>query len=231
MDDDVTATPPTGDALASAAPTSEAPPSAPRQVVRVVRTVPSAARVVASPVEEPKPASLLRNIIEWVAIIGFGVAAVVLIQMFVFKTFFVPSGSMEPTLQPGDRVVVSKLDHNYQRGNIVVFNTPPGEVKACGPSDANQLIKRIIGLPGETISSRGDQVLINGQPLPQPWFPAAPLGQPIKTTDIPKNEYYVMGDNRAHSCDSRYWGPIAKQSIIGKVVFRIWPVSKMGSVK
>ena len=203
----------------------------PRRVVKIVEMVPpkSAAKVAAK--TDTKESSVLRGILEWVLIIGIGVAAVVGIQAFVFKTFFIPSGSMQPTLQPGQRVVVSKIDHNYTRGNIVVFATPPGEAKACGPGGGNQLIKRIIGLPGETISSVGNKVLIDGQPIPEPWFPPTALGTAVKTTNIPKGEYYVMGDNREHSCDSRYWGPITKQSIIGKVVFRIWPVSKIGSVK
>jgi signal peptidase I len=146
---------------------------------------------------------------------------------------------MEPTLQVGDRIVVDKLSyhlHGMGRGDIVVFSTPPAE-NCAGPPVSN-LVKRVIGLPGETISLSSGRVLIDGRILPEPWLPAAErtrtapgpstasyaLHHPYR---IPSGSVYVMGDNRTFSCDSRYWGPVAESTIVGKVDLRIWPLSRL----
>jgi signal peptidase I len=100
------------------------------------------------------------------------------------------------------------------------------------------LVKRVIGLPGETISLSGGQVYINGKPLAEPWLPASvqrsttpgPGKQPYalhKPFKIPAHDVFVMGDNREDSCDSRYWGPIPESTIVGKVDVRIWPVTRL----
>ena len=89
-------------------------------------------------------------------------------------------------------------------------------------------MKRVIGLPGDRIASRGDTVLIDGKPLPEPWLPrGTPLGPPIRSTVVPVGTYYVLGDNRATSCDSRYWGTVPRSLIVGKVVAVIWPASRL----
>ncbi len=161
-----------------------------------------------------------------------------LLRTFVVQTFYIPSASMEPTLQVGDRIVVDKLSyafHSVHRGDIVVFARPPHE-NCAGPPVAD-LVKRVIGLPGETISLSGNGfVLINGKRLDETWLPASELGRtfpgPAGTTyalshpyKIPRGDYFVMGDNRADSCDSRFWGPISGSLIAGKVDLRIWPLS------
>lgn len=168
---------------------------------------------------------------EWVLVIVVALLGAFVIRTFFFQTFYIPSGSMEPTLQIGDRIIVSKLSykiHGVDRGNIVVFHAPPRESTACADPQIKDLVKRVIGLPGETISSSGNTVLINGKPLAQPWFPSVPLGQPIATQKIPANSYFVMGDNRTESCDSRDWGPVPQTNIIGHVIFRVWPISRIG---
>jgi signal peptidase I len=146
---------------------------------------------------------------------------------------------MEPTLQVGDRIVVDKLSydlHGIDRGNIIVFSTPPKE--NCAGPPVSDLVKRVIGLPGETIFVSSGRVFINGKYLPEPWLPlseknsTAPgpslqgysLHHPYQ---IPSGYVYVMGDNRSFSCDSRYWGPVAKSTIVGKVDLRIWPLSRI----
>jgi signal peptidase I len=157
--------------------------------------------------------------------------AAFLVRTFIFQTFYIPSGSMEPTLQVGDRIIVSKLSydvHSVHRGDIIVFHAPPKESTVCADPSVKDLVKRVIGLPGETISSQGNTVLINGSPIAQPWFPATPLGPPIVTTKIPTGSYFVMGDNRTNSCDSRMWGTLPGSNIIGHVIFRIWPLSQIG---
>jgi signal peptidase I len=163
-----------------------------------------------------------------------------LLRTFVIATYSIPSGSMEPTLQVGDRIVVDKLAydlHGVDRGNIVVFSTPPNE--DCAGPPVSDLVKRVVGLPGETISVSGGNVFINGHLLSQTWLPSSEQGKtypgpspapyalhhPFK---IPQGDVFVMGDNRMLSCDSRYWGPIAESTIVGKVDLRIWPVSRIG---
>jgi signal peptidase I len=179
-----------------------------------------------------------RWIVELLVVVVVAVLIAVLLRAFVVATYSIPSGSMEPTLQIGDRIVVDKLSyhlHGVDRANIVVFSTPPKE--NCAGPPVSDLVKRVIGLPGETISLSGGRVVINGHVLPEPWLPpaartattagpsAAPytLRRPYK---IPSGDVYVMGDNRAQSCDSRYWGPIPQSTIVGKVDLRIWPLSR-----
>ena len=170
----------------------------------------------------------LRVVIEWAVIILVVFGAAVLVRAFVFQTYYIPSGSMEPTLQIGDRILVDKLSyhlHAVHRGDIVVFRRPPTETADLVPD----LVKRVIGLPGETISGQGGNVYINGKPLPEPWLPQIDKDTtsnfgPIK---IPQGDYFVMGDNRTVSYDSRAWGPLPRSYIVGRVVMRIWPVSRI----
>jgi signal peptidase I len=146
---------------------------------------------------------------------------------------------MEPTLQVGDRILVNKLSyhlHAVGRGDIVVFARPPAE--NCGGPTVNDLVKRVIGLPGETISLSGGYVYIDGRRLDESWLPASEQGVtqpgPGGTSyslqhpyRVPANDYFMMGDNRTNSCDSRYWGPISKSLIVGKVEMRVWPLSSI----
>ncbi len=177
---------------------------------------------------------------EGVAVVVIAVLVAVLLRTFVVQTFFIPSGSMEPTLQIGDRILVNKLSyhlHSVQRGDIVVFSRPPAE--NCGGPEVNDLVKRVIGLPGDTISLSGGYVYIDGKRLDESWLPsvdqgvteAGPPGNAANLAHayrVPAGDYFMMGDNRTDSCDSRWWGPIPKSLIVGKVDLRIWPI---GSVK
>jgi signal peptidase I len=180
-----------------------------------------------------------RWIVELAGVVVVALVVAFLLRTFVIATYSIPSGSMEPTLQVGDQIVVDKLSydlHGVGRSNIIVFSTPPNE-HCAGPPVSN-LVKRVIGLPGETISLSGGNVFINGHLLDESWLPASVRGR----TDvgpspaayalhhaflIPKGEVYVMGDNRTVSCDSRYWGPIKESTIVGKVDLRIWPLSRL----
>jgi signal peptidase I len=169
-----------------------------------------------------------RALFEWVVIICVAVAAALLIKTFVLESYYIPSASMVPTLKVGDRILVDKLSydlHAVHRGDIVVFARPPRDYADPGIKD---LVKRVIGLPGERISSEGNEVLINGKVLAEPWLPKnEPLGQPIESQVIPKGDYFVMGDNRPDSLDSRYFGPIPGRLIVGRVVARVWPLSAL----
>ena len=166
------------------------------------------------------------------AVVVVALLAAFLVRTFVFQTFYIPSGSMEPTLQIGDRIIVSKLSyhlHSVHRGDIVVFHAPPKEATVCADPTVKDLVKRVIGLPGETIWSQGNTIYINGAALAQPWFPATALGPAIPKQTIPANNYFVMGDNRTNSCDSRMWGPLPGGDLIGHVILKIWPLSQFGT--
>jgi signal peptidase I len=183
------------------------------------------------------PRTLRGWITQGSVVVVAAVMLAILLRLFVVQTFFIPSESMLPTLQEGDRIVVDKLSydfHGIDRGDIVVFSRPPKE--DCGGPPVADLVKRIIGLPGETVSLNGHgHVEINGRILDETWLPASaqdrtypgPPGTPFNLTHsykIPTSDYFVMGDNRTNSCDSRFWGPIAKSEIVGKVDLLMWPI-------
>jgi len=170
-----------------------------------------------------------RALAEWGIALGVAVLLVLVVRTFVIQTCWIPSSSMLPTLRPYDRILVLKAFfnwHDLHQGDIVVFSKPPRD--RCG-GGANDLVKRVIALPGQTIYSGGNTVYVNGRPLAEPYLPRHdPLGPPIPDATrlhpfhVPAGEFYMMGDNRAISCDSRYWGPIKGSSIIGRVVLLWW---------
>ena len=185
--------------------------------------------------------SSYRWVIEWAVILMVVLVATVVLKTYIVQTFYIPSPSMVPTLDVGDRIMVNKLSydfHGVHRGDIVVFRRPPLE-------DQNfpDLVKRVIGLPGETISTQNGHVYINGQQLKEPWLPPGPqsytgalpddphaefnMPGPVK---IPPDEYFVMGDNRTDSEDSRYFGPISKSLIVGRAVAVVWPLSRLKGI-
>ena len=163
------------------------------------------------------------KLVEWIAIAAVALLLAFGIRTFVFQAFFVPSGSMIPTLQDGDRILVQKLFFSaakLQTGDIVVFHGPAADAN-CGSYEPI-LVKRVIGLPGEVIQSKGSTVYLNNKPLSEPWLPKGTvLGKAIPRQTVPAGHYFMMGDNRDISCDSRYWGTIPASSIIGKV-FLLW---------
>jgi signal peptidase I len=185
-----------------------------------------------TPGEEPsikvRPRS--RSLIEWIVVVVVAVLVSLLVRTYAFQTFYIPSGSMEPTLNIGDRIVVSKLSVEFgtiHRGDILVFKAPAGVVTECGDSVAD-LVKRVIGLPGDHLTSKGNNIYVDGKLLAQPWSHNEPLGRSIGNVTVPANHYYMMGDNQSDSCDSRYWGTIPRSSVIGKAFVRIWPFSRLG---
>jgi signal peptidase I len=172
-----------------------------------------------------------RVVIEWVVILLIAVVASFLVRTYAVQTFFIPSGSMEPTLHMGDRILVNKLSVRFGTinvGDIIVFKAPPSE--HCGDGNYPDLVKRVIGLPGDVMTSKGNTVYVNGRPLKEPWTYFPILNPQIKKVKVPANNYFVMGDNRANSCDSRFWGTVPRSDIIGKAFFRIWPLSRFGFI-
>jgi len=180
-----------------------------------------------------------RTIIEWTILIGSALVIAILIKTFLFQAFYIPSESMKPTLNVGDRVLVNKVSyrlHDVNRGDIVVFETPPKAKDANG--EIKDLVKRVIALPGESFSTRSGGVYINGRALKEPYLQrgvrtcapntsATGCGDVAPTT-IPAGDILVLGDNRPASKDSRFFGPIKESSIVGRVFLRIWPLNDLG---
>ena len=172
-----------------------------------------------------------RVVTEWVTIVVVALVLALAARQWVFQTFSIPSESMVPTLDIGDRIVVQKIFwswHDIKQGDIVVFARPPHDTQCTGP-ESDDLVKRVIALPGQTIYSAGGKVYVNGRQLPESYLPTPdPLGRPIPDASaqhpyrVPAGDFYVMGDNRAVSCDSRYWGPVQGDTIVGKVVLLLW---------
>jgi signal peptidase I len=177
--------------------------------------------------------SSLRNLIEWVVIIGAALLVALVIKQFLVQAFYIPSESMENTLKVGDRVLVNKLSyhmHDVHRGDIVVFKRPPAE---AGEPAIKDLIKRVIAGPGDTIEARDGVVFVNGQPLNETYLPNDNCPGHACTTSLPKQvipagHYFVMGDNRTNSKDSRVFGPISRSLIVGRAFVRVYPLSKLG---
>ena len=169
-----------------------------------------------------------RTLIETGITVVVAVLLAGLLRAFVFQTFWIPSSSMVPTLGVNDRILVEKAFftwHDVHEGDIVVFSHPP--LDRCPGPAGGDLVKRVIALPGQTIYSSGNHIYIDGRLLPEPYLPSDdPLGPSIASRQhpyqVPAGEFYLLGDNRAISCDSRYWGPIQGSSIVGKVILDWW---------
>jgi signal peptidase I len=175
------------------------------------------------------------------------VAALVAVALnaFVAQAFYIPSASMVPQLRVNDRVVVSKLAyhlHPPRRGDVVVFAAPAAEQQSQGPSgnavgralervgrafgvaeSKTELIKRVIGLPGETVEGRNGRVYVGSRPLQEPYLSANTLTSDFGPVTVPAGDVWVMGDNRSESSDSRVFGSIPKSTIVGRAIWRVWP--------
>lgn len=180
-----------------------------------------------------------------------------LIQAFLIKPYQIPSGSMEPTLDIGQRVLVNRFIYHLndpQPGDVVVFHPPAsvvsGGAEKCGvpkpddqpcakatPGKANDtFIKRIVAGPGDTLSVEGGLPVVNGvvqQPDGFEILPCGPAGQGCdlpKEITIPEGHYFMMGDNRGQSDDSRFWGPLPEEWLIGKAFGTYWPPNRIGGL-
>ncbi len=182
---------------------------------------------------------------EAVVLVGTAMIIAFLIKTFVAQAFFIPSGSMIPQLQVGDRVVVSKTAyrlHDPRRGDIIVFDAPhqvevkddqalPGKIvrgilESIGLStpSTEEYIKRIIGLPGEKVEGRDGRVYVNGRELVEPYLPQGPTTRDFEAVVLGEAELWVMGDNRENSSDSRVFGPIPESTVVGRAFVKVWPV-------
>ncbi|HHZ20429.1 MAG TPA: signal peptidase I [Firmicutes bacterium] len=172
--------------------------------------------------------SLLREVME-VLIPAF--LLFLFIRTFIAEARFVPSPSMLPTIQLGDRFIVEKVSYWFrapQRGDIIVFHPP---VKAKEKSNVplkDDFIKRVIALPGEEVMVRDGKVYINGKPLAEPYIEQG--RQPVYEVGplvVPPDSYWVLGDNRNQSWDSHEWGEVPRRNIVGRAIWRFWPLNRI----
>ena len=188
-------------------------------------------------------------VLDWLLTIGLAVAAVLVFEAEVAKPYTIPSESMEPTLlcgKPGlgctahfsDRIVACEICNRFEspsRGQIIVFKAPALAAVRCG--SAGTYVKRLIGLPGETVHEDGHGFIwIDGRKLPEPYIQPDRRLQDVqnnptfrdRTWHVPKGAYFFLGDNRGESCDSRTWGAVPGASLIGPVILTYWPLGRLG---
>lgn len=164
---------------------------------------------------------------ELVRTVIFVVVVTVLFDMAIPRSL-VDGRSMQPTFQDGERLIVSRAHYlvlRPQRGDVVVFNS----LDAIN-EPRTMLIKRVLGMPGDTIEFRDQQLFINDTFVPEPYIQEACRSCPNEMWQLGADEYFVMGDNRNHSRDSRAFGPVPLDNIVGHVVFRYWPLPRVGIV-
>jgi signal peptidase I len=181
--------------------------------------------------DHPKPDSG-NELLEWIKTLGIALIAAFGIRTFIAQAFHIPSESMLPTLEVGDRLVVFKQSYTFgdpQAGDIIVFKAPPSAVRECGlpPDQTSDFIKRVIGTSGNQVEITGGQVYINGTPSNESYIVAPPNYQ-VPLVTIPPESLLVLGDNRNNSCDGHAWGFLPENLVVGRAVFRYWPPNRIG---
>jgi signal peptidase I len=185
-----------------------------------------------------------RSVVEWVVVVAAAVLVALVIKTFIMQAFFIPSASMEPTLEINDRVLVNKLSyrfHEVNRGDVVVFERSNDE----SVEQISDIIKRVVATPGEKVFFEGGKVFVNGEPLAEPYLPpgteTAPAPREMAFNDgqqcsreepcgVPDGTVWLMGDNRKNSQDSRYIGPVSTEDIVGRAFVTIWPPGRVGGL-
>jgi signal peptidase I len=177
-------------------------------------------------------AIMLKAVRTWRSLLSW-LALALLLRWAVIEPRWIPSGSMLPTLQLQDRVLVEKLRPRLRQtlpdGSIVVFRAPPALV-AAGYDPKAALIKRVIGQPGERIEVRDGQLYRNGVVVEEPWR-REPIDYTFGPVTVPAGHLLVLGDNRNASLDSHLWGPLPQQQVIGSAVLRYWPLQRIGAIR
>jgi signal peptidase I len=185
----------------------------------------------------PHPA---RVAVDWIVTLAVAVVVVLTVKVEVANPYRIPSSSMEPTLRCArpaagcdasfsDRVIANRLAYRFRdphRGDIVVFEAPPAAKQRC--TEGGTFVKRLIGLPGEVVSERDGQVYVDGRQLHEPYVQAWRRDHITQVWPrVPKGQYFMMGDNRADSCDSRQWGTVPRHNLIGPVLATYWPLNRI----
>jgi len=198
----------------------------------------AAGLLVASYVWQPNPAKATTSaqpvtgaaIRTWLVVGAVSLTAVLVLRAFVVQSLVVASGSMDDTLRTGDHIVVDKLSYligGVRLGDVVVLDRPPG---VDTPED--ELVKRVIGLPGDVLEAKDGRVLRNGLPVNEPYLRpgCADNAAGLKPVTVPIGQMYLLGDNRCHSMDSRSFGPVDEDLVQGRAVAIIWPFNRGGSI-
>lgn len=190
----------------------------------------------------PEPSVTMQLLREWGPVLIAAVAIALFTRLVLVQAYHIPSLSMAPTLQEGDRVIVNRLSYQFgdiERGQVIVFSKPPNQ-----PSEANDLIKRVIGLPGETLQFRDGEVYVDGLLVQEPYlaqqnstrprsFSIPGCAQENLSPDVctvPEGYVFMMGDNRTGSQDSRTFGPISVDTVVGRAFLRVWPLADVGQL-
>lgn len=191
-------------------------------------------------VEEPDAdpgMKIVREILEWAVVIVGALLVAFVVRAYLFTAFYIPSESMETTLLVSDRVAVSRLNYRLgeiDRGDIIVFDRGLDEAQ-IGPNNPAHLIKRVVALGGEVVQGREGRVWIGPdegsmQPLVEDYLdPGVETGD-FGPVTVPEGEVWLMGDNRSRSSDSRSFGPVAEDRIVGQAFFRFWPLDRLGGL-
>lgn len=180
--------------------------------------------VPVSTTTSPAKRSGSRNLIEWVIVIVCALLVAFAVKTFLLQAFYIPSPSMTPTLMVDDRVLVNKLSydlHGVDRGDVVVFRSPT-------PAAEKDLIKRVVGLPGDIVEGRDGHVMINGTVLEESYLPDGVTTGTFPAVTLADDRYWMMGDNRSNSSDSRVFGAIDESLIIGRAFVKVWPIGSFG---
>jgi signal peptidase I len=181
-----------------------------------------------------------RAVVDWLATIAVAVVFVLAFQAEVAKPYRIPSSSMEPTLhcaKPGpwclgahdDRVIANRLAYRFsspRRGQIVVFTAPRAALQ-CEAGHGLTFVKRLVGLPGERVEERSGSIYIDGRRLAEPYVSPAFRDTQSGVWRVGPHNYFLLGDNRTHSCDSRTWGTVPRKNLIGPVWVTYWPPTRL----
>jgi len=200
--------------------------------------------------EDERQPGLLAVVRETVVLVALAVLLAVVFKTFLVAAFYIPSGSMESTLNISDRVLVEKVSYRFgdiERGDVIVFVHDEPGTEPAGPSNPvtgffsslgqaigvvppsdRDFIKRVIGLPGDTITCRAGKLVRNGQLVTEQYLDQGITTDGCQTTKVKPGELYVMGDNRTNSQDSRVFGPIQRSDVVGRAFVRIWPLNHTG---